>query len=127
MDTNELFQAGKLQAAIDAQIAQVKANPADHAKRLFLFEMLAFAGELDRARRQIDALQFDDIELQSAVAEYRGLLESETQRRRVFHEGLTPKFLTSTPSEHVRLRLEAVQRIRENHLAEATELLAQAA
>ena len=51
MNANELFQAGKLQEAIDTQIAQVKANPADQGKRLFLFELLAFAGELDRARR----------------------------------------------------------------------------
>ncbi|HEV2971481.1 MAG TPA: type VI secretion system accessory protein TagJ [Pirellulales bacterium] len=127
MDGHELFQAGKLQEAIDFQIAQVKANPADQGKRLFLFELFAFAGELDRARKQIDALNYDELELQAAVSEYRRLLESEEARRRVFHEGAQPKFLTDSHAEHVRLRLEALGHLRENRRAEAAESLAQAA
>ena len=71
----------------------VKASSGDQAKRLFLFELLAFAGELDRAKRQIDALQYDEIELQTAAADYRKVLEAEEFRRKVFREGLQPKFL----------------------------------
>ncbi len=127
MEPNELFQAGRLQEALDAQIARVKASPADQTKRLFLFELLAFAGELDRARKQLDALNYDDIELQAAQAEYRRLLDAETMRRKVFHEGLAPKFLTKEQPEHVRLRVEALGRIRAGERAEAAELLAQAA
>lgn len=127
MEPNELFQAGRLQEAIDAQIARVKASPADQAKRLFLFELSAFAGDLDRARKQLDALSFADIELQSAQAEYRGLLDAETMRRKVFHEGLPPKFLTPTQPEHARLRVEALAKIRAGAKAEAAELLNQAA
>jgi len=56
MNATDLFKAGRLQAAIDAQIQEVKAKPADHGRRLFLFELCAFAGDLERARRQIDAL-----------------------------------------------------------------------
>jgi type VI secretion system protein ImpE len=127
MDANDLFQAGKLQQAIDTQIAQVKANPADQGKRLFLFELLAFAGELDRARRQIDALQYDEIELQAAASGYRQLLDSEEARRKVFHEGTQPKFLTPDHPEHMRLRLEALAHLRANRRAEAAEALDQAA
>src|SRR5580692_12437493 len=90
MEPNELFQAGRLQEAVDAQVARVKASPADQAKRLFLFELLAFAGEVDRARKQLDALSYTEIELQAAQAEYRGLLDSEVMRRKVLHEGLPP-------------------------------------
>src|SRR5258708_39599252 len=97
MDANELFQDGKLNEAIDTQIAQVKANPADQGKRLFLFELLAFAGELDRARRQIDALQYDESERQAASSGYRHLPRSEEARRKVFHEGTQPKFPVPRP------------------------------
>ena len=38
MSANDFFKAGKLQDAIDAQVQEVKTNPADQAKRLFLFE-----------------------------------------------------------------------------------------
>src|ERR1700730_8479286 len=65
MNAGTLFKSGKLQEAIAAQVQEVKSNPADQAKRLFLFEMLAFAGELDRAQRQIDALQFEEMEAET--------------------------------------------------------------
>jgi type VI secretion system protein ImpE len=127
MEATELFQAGKLDEALAAQTAQVKANPGDQAKRLFLFELLAFAGEYERARRQIDALQYDEIELQTAASDYRKLLDAEEFRRKVFREGLQPKFLSDTPPEHVRLRLEGLHRLREGNKVAATESLAQAA
>ena len=73
MNASDLFKAAKLPEAIDAQIAEVKANPGDQSKRLFLFEMLAFAGDLDRARRQIDAVNYGQMELDTAVLAYRKL------------------------------------------------------
>lgn len=122
MTATELFKQGQLQQAIDAQIAEVKATPADHGKRLFLFELAAFAGDLDRARRQIDAVQYEEKDRDVAVASYRKLLDSEEKRRRLFRDGLQPRFLTEPP-EHVKLRLEAVNRLREDRQAEAAELL----
>jgi type VI secretion system protein ImpE len=126
MNANECFRAGKLQDAIDAQIKVVKANPADMARRLFLFELLAFAGDLDRARRQVEAVKYDEVERDAAVAAYRKLLDSEQARRRLFGDGLTPQFL-APPPEHVTLRLDAVNRLREGRRAEAAEVLARAA
>jgi type VI secretion system protein ImpE len=125
MNAGELYKAGRLQEAVAAQIQEVKASPADHAKRLFLFELLAFAGDLDRARRQIDAIQYDDNDLQIALLTYRKLIDSEEARRKLFSDGLAPQFF-GEPSEHLRLRLEAVNRLREGHVAEAAETLARA-
>ncbi len=125
MDSKALFEAGKLAEAIDAQIAAVKAAPEDKNKRLFLFELAAFSGDLDRARRQIDAIQYDEPELQVAIVGYKALLEAEGKRRRLFSESLEPKFL-SEPPRHVRLRLEAILRLRENRPAAAQELLDEA-
>jgi type VI secretion system protein ImpE len=125
MTADDLFKAGQLQPAIDEQIKAVKANPADHALRLFLFELLAFAGDLDRARRQIEAIRYDAMELDSAVQSYRKLLDAEHARRRVFAEGIMPQFLTKPP-EHLGKRLEAVNALRANQPAQATELLTKA-
>ena len=125
MNASDLFKQGRLKEAVDAQLQEVKAKPADHGRRLFLFELSAFAGDLERARRQIDAVKYDDAEQQMATDGYRKLLDAEEKRRRLFRDGLAPKFLGETP-EHVKLRLEAVNRLREGRQAEAAELLSKA-
>jgi type VI secretion system protein ImpE len=125
MIATELYKAGRLNEAIEAQIKEVKGNPADQSKRLFLYELLGFSGELERARRQIEALNYDDPDLVMTLQSYRKLIESEEARRKLFTEGLAPGFF-GEPSEHLRLRLEAVNRLREGHFQEAAETLARA-
>ena len=120
-----LFQAGKLNDAIAAQLQAVKTAPGDQSKRLFLFELAAFAGDLDRARRQLDALDYEEVELQAARSGYRQLLDSEGKRRRLFRDGLAPQFLIDPPA-HVQVRLDALNRLRENRWAEAQTLLDEA-
>lgn len=104
MDATQLFKSGKLAEAIDAQLALVKAKPMDHGQRLFLFELLTFSGDLDRAQKQIDAVNHGEIEIDAAVSEYRKLLDAERSRRKVFAGTGQPEFL-SPPSESIRLRL----------------------
>jgi type VI secretion system protein ImpE len=125
MSASELYKQGRLKEATDAQIQEVKAQPADHGKRLFLFELAAFAGDLERARRQIDAVQAEDPGSEVALQGYRKLLDAEQKRRRLFGESLPPRFL-GTPPEHVNLRVQAVNRLREGNQAEALELLKRA-
>jgi type VI secretion system protein ImpE len=122
----ESYKAGRLQEAIDAQIKEVKVSPADQGKRLFLFELLAFAGDLDRAQRQIDAVSYSEVELDAAVLTYRKLLDSERLRRRLFSEGLTPKFFADPPA-YVQMRLDGISRLREGRAGEAADLFAKAA
>lgn len=122
MDATQLFKAGNLQAALDAQIQAVKADPADHGKRIFLFELAVFAGDLDRARRQIDALSYDDPELERARVTYLALLGAEDARRKLFRDGVQPGFL-DTPPEHIAYRLDALKQLRDGRPAEAAALL----
>ena len=125
MNASELYKAGKLQAAIDAQILEVKAKPADPSLRLFLFELSAFGGDLDRAKRQIEAVKYDDAERDTAVLQYRVLLECEEKRRKLFRDGLAPRFLDNPPA-HLSIRLEALAALRAGKPAEASALLAKA-
>jgi type VI secretion system protein ImpE len=126
MNASELFRAGRLREAIDAQVPEVRDNPGDQARRVFLFELLAFAGDLERARRQIDAISYDNPGIDLTVQTYRRMLDAEEARRKLFREGVPPKFLDEPPA-HVGLRLEAAQRLRQGRPAEARELLQQAA
>src|SRR5260370_37328417 len=106
MNATELFKAGNLQAATDAQIQEVKKNAADPQKRIFLFELASFAGDLERAKRQIDAVNYEEINRQVVVVDYRKLLDSETLRSAVFREGQPPHFL-SRPPAHAQWRFQA--------------------
>ena len=63
----ELFDAGKLREAIDAATAEVKASPTDTRRRTFLFELLCFAGEWDRAEKQIDVIGQQSVQAALAV------------------------------------------------------------
>lgn len=125
MNASELFKKGSLPEAIQAQINEVKASPADQSKRIFLFEMLAFAGDLDRARKQIDAIKYEHLELETAVANYRKLLEAEQARRNLFEGGVRPQFFGEVP-HHVELRLQAIQCFRDKRPDEAAKLLQEA-
>jgi type VI secretion system protein ImpE len=125
MTASDLYKAGKLADAIAAQIQEVKAKAGDQSRRLFLFELAAFAGDLDRAARQIEAVRYTETEREVATVGYRKLLDAERLRRRLFSESLTPKFL-SEPPDHVRIRLEAINRLREGRATEASDLLKKA-
>jgi len=56
MNPKELYQAGRLNDAIKALSAELRDNPTDTKRRTFLFEMLCFAGEYDRADKQLEVL-----------------------------------------------------------------------
>ncbi len=124
MTAAQLFQEGKLQDALEAQIKEVKSRPADQGARLFLFELLAFAGDLDRACRHLDVLASDEPSKNMAVTFYQQLLAAEQARRKFFHDGGEPRFLLEPP-DHVRRRVEAVRHLRDRQPAEAAALLQQ--
>ena len=126
MTAGELFHAGRLKDAIDAQIAKVKDSPADNRARLFLFELLLFTGDLDRARKQLDVLNYADQRHTAAVEQFRGALEAEKKRRAVFAGTADPECLTAAP-EHVTHRLAAVKALARGEFADARKALDQAA
>src|SRR4051812_2899297 len=74
----EWLDAGDLTRAIDTVTAELRDHPGDAHRRSFLFELLCFAGEWDRAGRQLDVIGHQD-ETPAGVAgvtTYRRMLES---------------------------------------------------
>lgn len=121
----EAYKAGKLAEAITAAIEQVKTNPADRGKRFFLAELFVFAGDLERADKQLDVLFKPDSPDLPMVTLFRQLIRAETARREFFTQGRVPEFLAQ-PSECVKLHLEASIHAREGKPDEAAKLLAKA-
>jgi type VI secretion system protein ImpE len=97
MTAEELFREGRLGEAIAAQTAAVKAKPLDADGRFFLFLLLCFSGELDRAEAQLEAAVVQKDELQMGSIVYRSLLGSELERRKVYREGVAPVFPPEAP------------------------------
>ena len=56
MTAQELFRAGKLNEAVQALGVEVRDNPTDVRRRTFLFELLCFQGEYDRAEKHLNVL-----------------------------------------------------------------------
>lgn len=122
----ELFKAGRLGEAIAAQGREVKQQPTDPDRRLFLFELLAFEGNLDRAAKQLEAVDYHDMPRDAAVAIYRRLIDAERLRRSLYQEGVAPRYLIDPPP-HVELRLDALNQLRGSEPEVARRLLAEAA
>lgn len=118
----ELLDRGDLRGAIEAQTQEVKANPVDPASRTLLFELLCFAGEWDRAEKQIDVVGGQSTQSGMAVLVYKAILHAAREREKLFAAGTAPHFLIDPPG-YIDLHLEAVNRIREGKHADARELL----
>lgn len=87
MNANDLLRAGRLTEAIQALIEEVRQAPGNAQKRTFLFELLCFAGEHERAERQLDALSSDNKNVQMGALLYRAALAAERVRQKFFDQG----------------------------------------
>ncbi|OLE51433.1 MAG: hypothetical protein AUG51_23350 [Acidobacteria bacterium 13_1_20CM_3_53_8] len=121
-EAKELFEAAKLQEAIEQLIGEVKANPADTARRTFLFELLCFAGDWDRAEKQLDVIGHQSAQAEMGVMVYRANIKAERERQRLFNEGVAPHFLKEPPA-YVDLHIEAIKQMIEGKAVEARATL----
>jgi type VI secretion system protein ImpE len=81
---DELFKAGRLDEAIESLGAELRDNPLDAQRRVFLFELLCFAGALDRAEKQLDVLAKNSPEAEAGALMYRSALHAERTRAEMF-------------------------------------------
>lgn len=95
MTPKQLFQAGKLNEAITALGAELRDNPTDTQRRTFLFELLCFAGEYDRAEKHLNLLGDQGQSAQLGAVMYLAALHAEKLRRDMFRTG---DFPSSTPA-----------------------------
>jgi type VI secretion system protein ImpE len=125
VNAGELYRAGRLREAVAAALEDVRNHPTDSGRRLFLGELLCFAGDLDRADNQLDALGHGDPQILPWVVTFRQLIRAEQWRRDFFAQGRPPEFLVPADAA-AKLLLEASIRIREGAEDEAARLLTEA-
>jgi type VI secretion system protein ImpE len=90
MNPQELYKAGRLNDAIKALSAELRDNPTDVRRRTFLFELLCFAGDYDRADKQLEVLAQAGPSSEMGVLLYRSALYAERQRHDLFERGEFP-------------------------------------
>jgi len=86
MNARQLFQAGRLDEAIDALGAEVRDNPTDAQRRAFLFELLCFAGQYDRAEKQLNVLGSGGRDAEMGALLYHAALHAERLRQDMFEK-----------------------------------------
>jgi len=110
MKARDHFEAGRLAAAIDAQLQDVKSAPLDSGKRTFLAELLAFAGQWERANQQLAVLAQETAEKGWGATVYQNLLVAEQTRQKVFAGQARPEVFLEAPPFIVQ-RWEAVEHL----------------
>jgi type VI secretion system protein ImpE len=91
MDALSLYRAGQLQAAIEALGEELKKQPLDAKRRIFLFELLCFAGDYDRAEKQLNVVSDSSPQASAGAMLYRSALHAERERQEMFARGALPQ------------------------------------
>lgn len=84
MTVMELFHSGRLREAIQALGDEVRTTPLDTRRRTFLFELLCFAGEFDRAEKHLALLADTGQGASLGSLLYRSAIHAEKTRRDMF-------------------------------------------
>jgi len=126
MSAKELLREGKLAEAIDAQVQAVKAAPGDTGARIFLFELLASAGEWERATKHLDVVTTQAPDMATGASSYLALLRAEQAREALFATGQSaPERMTTEPLDPEPY-LTALRQLRGGDRAGAKRLLDEA-
>jgi type VI secretion system protein ImpE len=84
MSAQELLQAGKIQEAIQVLSNELRDRPGDNQRRTFLFELLCFAGDFNRAEKHLSLLSDSNADAAIGGLVYRSAVSAERKRQAFF-------------------------------------------
>jgi type VI secretion system protein ImpE len=87
MTAQELFRAGKLNEAAQRASLDLRDRPTDVRLRTFLFELLCFSGEFDRAGKHLSVLSQSGTDAETGALLYRSAIAAERKRQVFFEDG----------------------------------------
>ncbi len=91
MTPHEHYRAGELDRAIEVLGEELRSDPLDPQRRTFLFELLCFAGQYDRAEKQLDVLANQaSSQANLGLLAYRSALHAQRTREHMFLSGELP-------------------------------------
>jgi type VI secretion system protein ImpE len=97
LDAKELLRAGKVREAEKVLTAHLREKPSDTAARIFLFELLCFAGEYARAEKHLAILADGSAEKETGAIVYYAALHAERTRNDLFTSGAFPTDQPASP------------------------------
>ncbi len=121
MQAEELVKQGNLEAALAAVKDSIRDDPGKGENRTFLFQLLAVAGDWDKALNQLNVVGELDAKAVPMVQTYREALGCEALREQVFAGQRSP-LVFGDPEQWIALALEAVKLDAEGKHAEAASL-----
>lgn len=90
MTADELYRAGRIDAAVELLGVELRDHPTDLRRRTFLFELLCFSGNWSRAERQLDVLAHGGKDAEQGALLYRSALHAERLRQEMFETRAFP-------------------------------------
>jgi type VI secretion system protein ImpE len=108
----QLLDAGKVREAESALNQHLRQNPADHAQRTFLFELLCFSGQYERAEKQLGVLSQGGREAEMGAVLYYSALHAEKTRHETFRKQEFPQTVAA-PSPRGKLNGRPFESIRD--------------
>ena len=90
LSSRQYFEAGQVRAAQEVLAAQLRTSPDDARARSFLFNLLCFSGDWERARKQLAILAGTEEGTRMGSLLYLSALNAETQREQIIRERAFP-------------------------------------
>ncbi len=118
MELKELIKSGPLTQVREKLVAAIKGSPADQSSRFLLFQVMAYMGEWDKARRHLEIIAAQDPSQQAGVQVYLNLIQAETERLEVVHNKRSPDFLPESPA-YLEIYKDACQKLSEGQFKAA--------
>lgn len=91
MTAKEAFDAGRVTEAQKLLATTLRNNPSDKAARTFLFELLCFSGQYDRAEKQLSILAEGGGQAELGAVMYYSALHAERSRNELFSKQAFPE------------------------------------
>jgi type VI secretion system protein ImpE len=98
VEAQRLYKEGKLSEAIARVQEELRSDPQDVSRRTFLFELLCFQGEFERARKQLEVIEAADPASYLGTMRFRQVLRAEGMRQEMFRTGALPDRRDEDPS-----------------------------
>lgn len=119
------LREGRLDEALQLLTQEVRGNPADVRRRVFLFQLLALRGDWERAQTQLNVVGELDAGNTLMVTTYTAVLRGEAARAAVFAGRQTP-VVVGEPEAWLAMMFQALKLDAQGQYAQAAPLRSQA-